>query len=92
MLHTITLGEIAAELRMSKQAAMARLRPMMKAGRFPQPLPDLGDLWSRHLVAMWFRTNGGLVTHTPIAANDGAPEDPVAAHRAHLNQRYGIDP
>lgn len=90
MLYTITLQEIARELRLKPPAAMALLRPMMKAGQFPQRLPTGTDLWSRHLVSMWFRTNGGLVSHTPIAANDGAPEDPVATHRHLLEQKLGI--
>jgi hypothetical protein len=90
MLYTITLNEIARELRLSRAACAVQLRQLMKANRFPQPLPGHADLWSRHLVGMWFRTNGGLVVQQPVAANDGGAEDPVAAHRLHLEHKLGI--
>lgn len=88
---TITRDEIAAELRLTDtRHAARRIRVLVERHGFPRPLPGSTTLFSRHLVALWFRTNGLGVA--PAAAANDAAADAVAAHRHHLELKLGIAP
>ena len=88
--HVITLDEIAGELGIARRSAAHAVRRLQRAHGFPPGLPGLPTRFSRHLVASWFRTNGGLASASPSPANDEQEVDGIAAHRAHLAARYGV--
>ncbi len=82
----IHLEDLAGQLGVKATSARATVRRLQEKHGFPHALPGLPARFSRHLVDIWFRTNGGAMP-APPAANDQA--DAIAQHQALLDQRYG---
>ena len=83
----IHLEELAGQLGVKPSTARATVRRLQDRHGFPPALPGLPARFSRHVVDLWFRTNGGALA-APAPANDPAAEA-VARYQTLLDQRYG---
>lgn len=83
----IHLEDLAGQLGVKQASARATVRRLQEKHGFPHALPGLPARFSRHLVDLWIRTNGGALA-APAPANDPAA-DALAQHRTLLDQRYG---
>lgn len=67
--HTMSLDEVAEELRRSPATLRRSWRRLHQLHGFPRPLPGAGLVWSRALVVAWIR---GASAASGRPANDDA--------------------